>query len=208
MIRDQALAVSGLLSPVRDGPAVNTYQPPGIWEEASFGKKKYRQDTGEKLYRRSLYVFWRRIIAPTMFFDSASRQTCTVRSGRTNTPLHALQTLNGVTYVESARQLAQHILAEKIDQPSDQASGDNDRERIDRILQRVIARRASQDEQAILERGLERARKQFAQEPDAAIAFLSVGQSARDETIDASELAAWTSLCLAVLNFDETLNRE
>lgn len=208
MIRDQALAVSGLLSPVRDGPAVNTYQPPGIWEEASFGKKKYRQDTGEKLYRRSLYVFWRRIIAPTMFFDSASRQTCTVRSGRTNTPLHALQTLNGVTYVESARQLAQHILAEKIDQPSDQASGDNDRERIHRILQRVIARRASQDEQAILERGLERARKQFAQEPDAAIAFLSVGQSARDETIDASELAAWTSLCLAVLNFDETLNRE
>ena len=187
---------------------MNTYQPPGIWEEASFGKKKYRQDTGEKLYRRSLYVFWRRIIAPTMFFDSASRQTCTVRSGRTNTPLHALQTLNGVTYVESARQLAQHILAEKIDQPSDQASGDNDRERIDRILQRVIARRASQDEQAILERGLERARKQFAQEPDAAIAFLSVGQSARDETIDSSELAAWTSLCLAVLNFDETLNRE
>ena len=100
------------------------------------------------------------------------------------------------------------LLAEKLDHPSDQASGDNDRERIHRILQRVIARRASQDEQAILERGLERARKQFAQEPDAAVAFLSVGQSARDETIDASELAAWTSLCLAVLNFDETLNRE
>ena len=105
MLRDQALAVSGLLSPIDGGPAVNTYQPEGVWEEASFGNKKYARDSGDKLYRRSLYIFWRRIIAPTMFFDSASRQTCTVKEGRTNTPLHALQTLNNIAYVEAARAL-------------------------------------------------------------------------------------------------------
>ncbi len=107
MLRDQALAASGLLSSVRGGPSVNTYQPAGVWEDASFGKKTYRRDSGEKLYRRSLYTFWRRIIAPTMFFDNATRQTCTVKEGRTNTPLHALQTLNNTAYVEAARALAQ-----------------------------------------------------------------------------------------------------
>ncbi len=92
MLRDQALAVSGLLVRDFDGPGVNSYQPEGVWEEATFGNKKYTQDHGASLYRRSLYLFWRRIIAPTMFFDNASRQTCTVKALRTNTPLHALYT--------------------------------------------------------------------------------------------------------------------
>ncbi|NND99689.1 MAG: DUF1549 domain-containing protein [Pirellulaceae bacterium] len=140
MLRDQALAVSGLLSSVNEGPAVNTYQPPGIWEEASFGKKTYQQDTGEKLYRRSLYTFWRRIIAPTMFFDNATRQTCTVKTARTNTPLHALQTFNNVAYVEAARALAELALQ------SDATSAD---ERIDFILQRVLARGATEAEKTI-----------------------------------------------------------
>ena len=204
MIRDQALAVSGLLSEVSEGASVNTYQPKGVWEEASFGKKQYRQDSGEKLYRRSLYVFWRRIIAPTMFFDSASRQTCTVRTGRTNTPLHALQTLNGTTYVEASRELASSALREVV-APRDRSL---DEERLNWIIQRVLSRNANAQETEILLEALNRSRSRFSQSSDSALAFLSVGESPRDETIDQSELAAWTSLSLAILNFDETLNRE
>ena len=199
MIRDQALAASGLLSTVDSGPSVNTYQPPGIWEEASFGKKKYTQDSGEKLYRRSLYTFWRRIIAPTMFFDSASRQSCAVKASRTNTPLHALQTLNNTTYVESARSLAEKVLKSNVE---------SDAERIDQVTNRVLSRDASDAEQEILLRGLERTRDQFTTKPEAAEKLVSVGESARDESIDTVEHACWTALCLAVLNFDETLNQE
>jgi len=205
MLRDQALAASGLLSPVNGGPAVNSYQPQGVWEEASFGKKKYQQDTGEKLYRRSLYTYWRRIIAPTMFFDNASRQTCTVKASRTNTPLHALQTLNNTTYVEAARVLAQTILQqESLDVDPEQV----DASRIDKIMHRILARAASVPERKILLRGLNRTRQQLAAGSADAIALLSVGDSPRDETLDPRELAAWSNLCLAILNLDETLNRE
>ncbi len=215
MIRDQALAASGLLSNVTDGPSVNTYQPEGVWEEASFGKKQYRQDAGEKLYRRSLYVFWRRIIAPTMFFDNASRQTCTVRSGRTNTPLHALQTLNGTTYVEAARKLASWCLTQPIEADQTHPQQDEkglsevtDAYRINLVLNRLLARNANEREQAILQQGLNRSREQFSRDGESAVALISVGESTRDESILATEHAAWTSLCLAVLNLDETLNRE
>src|SRR6185437_233122 len=102
MLRDQALAASGLLVEQLGGPPVKPYQPPGIWEEATFGQIKYQQDHGEALYRRSLYVFWRRIVGPTLFFDTASRQICTVKESRTNTPLHALTVLNDITYNEAA----------------------------------------------------------------------------------------------------------
>src|SRR5690606_27976023 len=110
MIRDQALAVSGLLVRTIGGPPVNPYQPPGVWEEATFGNKQYQQDHGAKLYRRRLYTFWRRIVGPTIFFDSASRQTCTVNQTRTNSPLHALTALNAITYVEAARAMARRVL--------------------------------------------------------------------------------------------------
>src|SRR5207253_7534657 len=110
MIRDQALFASGLMTPALGGPPVKTYQPDGVWEEATFGNKRYQQDKGEALYRRSLYVFWRRIVGPTIFFDSANRQTCTVKNVITNTPLHALTTLNDTTYVEAARALAERAI--------------------------------------------------------------------------------------------------
>ncbi len=199
MLRDQALAASGLMSPVDGGPAVNTYQPAGVWEEASFGKKVYTQDSGEKLYRRSLYVFWRRIISPTMFFDNASRQACTVKSGRTNTPLHALLTLNETVYVESARMLAEKVL---------QSNFQDDSARINAVFSRVVSRPATADEQSVLLRGLQRARGQYAKVPDEPGKLLAIGESPRDETLDASEHAVWTGMCLAVLNLDETLNRE
>ena len=97
MIRDQALAASGLLVDKLGGPPVKPYQPAGVWEEATFGNSEYEQDQGDALYRRSLYTFWRRIVGPTKFFDAATRQTCTVKPTRTNTPLHALTTLNDST---------------------------------------------------------------------------------------------------------------
>lgn len=202
MLRDQALAASGLLSATANGPSINTYQPPGIWEEASFGKKQYQRDAGEKLYRRSLYVFWRRIIAPPMFFDSANRQVCEVKIHRTNTPLHALQLLNNVTYIEAARTLAETVLQSEI------AAEEVDQRRIDEVMLRLLARPASPQEFEILLAGLQQTRTQFAADPAAAIALISLGDSARDETLDPVEHAAWTSLCLAVLNLDETLNRE
>lgn len=200
MLRDQALAASGLLSPVRGGPAVNTYQPAGVWEEASFGKKAYQQDEGEKLYRRSLYAYWRRIIAPTMFFDNASRQTCTVKVSRTNTPLHALQTLNNIAYVEAARVLATQILQSN--------PLNDDSTRIDEVMMRVLGRNASPTEQEILLAGLNRNLEQIRGKESEAKALLSVGESQWDETLEPMELAAWTNLCLAVLNLDETLNHE
>ena len=110
MIRDQALAASGLLVDQLGGAPVHPYQPPGVWEETTFGLKKYPPDHGDDLYRRSVYTFWRRIVGPTMFFDTATRQTCTVKQSRTNTPLHALSTLNDTTYVEAARTMAQRVM--------------------------------------------------------------------------------------------------
>jgi hypothetical protein len=199
MLRDQALAAGGLLSSAGDGPAVNTYQPAGVWEEASFHNKTYQRDSGERLYRRSLYTFWRRIIAPTMFFDNASRQTCTVKVSRTNTPLHALQTLNNVAYVEAARVLAQDAIAGQCG---------SDAERTDFVMRRVIARPADPRERQVLLGGLERTRQQYAEQPEEALRLVSLGEFPRDPALDPIEHAAWTSLCLAVLNLDETLTRE
>ena len=204
MLRDQALAASGLLVHIQGGPPVNGYQPPGVWEEATFGKKVYHQDTGAALYRRSLYTFWRRIIAPTMFFDSASRQTCSVTPLRTNTPLHALLTMNDVTYVEAARVLAAATLQTAAAGPGEKL----DARRIDFVFRRLLARTATADEQQILQGGLDRARGQFAADPKAADALLAVGQSPRAAGLQPVEHASWTALCLAVLNLDETLTKE
>lgn len=199
MLRDQALAVSGLLTTRMGGPSVNVYQPPGVWEEATFGKKRYVQDHGEALYRRSLYIFWRRIIGPTVFFDNASRQTCTVKVFRTNTPLHALLTFNDVTYVEAARTLAQHVL---------QSSHETDRERLDDVFQRVLARPARDAEAEILLPGVNRARQEFIAAAESARELVAMGESPRDESLDVTDHAAWTALCLSVLNLDETLSKE
>ena len=199
MLRDQALAAAGLLVRRQGGPAVNSYQPPGVWEEATFGKKKYTQDHGAAVYRRSLYTFWRRIIAPTMFFDNASRQTCTVKPFRTNTPLHALLTLNDVTYVEAARALAQQLL---------QSDAPSDRERLDRAMLRLTARAASEQEARILLASLADSVKHYRERPQAAASLLSHGEHPRDEALDAAIHAGWTAACLALMNLDETLTKE
>lgn len=198
MIRDQALAASGLLVDKRGGVPVKPYQPVGVWRDVSFGKKTYKQDRGEALYRRSLYTFWRRIIGPTMFFDSAARQFCEVKQFRTNTPLHALATLNDVTYVEAARSLAQQILLAK----------KTDAARLTYAFERVLARSPSEREQTLLMASIQRLRRQFAKDVPAAKALLTVGESKREEKLDSVDHAAWASLCLGLLNTDEALTRE
>lgn len=198
MLRDQALAAAGLLVDQRGGPSVKPYQPPGIWEEATFGKKTYQQDHGDALYRRSLYVFWRRIVGPTTFFDAGARQVCTVKIARTNTPLHALVTLNDPAYVEAARVMAQRVLAFA---PKDSA-------RIAHAFRLATARAPTTAEQKILAARLAKLRLEFAADLPSAHALSATGEFARPESLAPAEHAAWTTLCLLILNLDETLSKE
>ncbi len=199
MLRDQALTLGGLLNQTIGGPPVKPYQPEGIWKEASFGFIKYDQDSGEDLYRRSLYTFWRRIVGPPVFFDSGARNVCEVKALRTNTPLHALTTLNDTTYAEAARGFAQRALTE-ID--------GNDSKRLRTAFQMATARTPNRTERKTLELALKKYRSHFKDDPRAALKLVSVGESERDENLDAAEHAAWSTVCLMLLNLDETLTKE
>jgi len=198
IMRDQALAASGLLDSLQGGGAVKPYQPEGIWEEATFGIIKYKQDHGNALYRRSLYTFWRRIVGPTMFFDNSARQVCDVRTLRTNTPLHALTTLNDISYVEAARVLAQRVLL----------SGQDDAERLNQLFVLALARPPLPEEKTLLMQRLDYLKDQYAADEKNANLLLKVGESPRDEKLDAREHAAWTALCQLVLNLDEAISKE
>jgi hypothetical protein len=198
MIRDQALAAAGLLVEQRGGLAVKPYQPPGIWEEATFGKKTYTPDKGDGLYRRSLYVFWRRIVGPTTIFDAGARQVCTVKVARTNTPLHALVTLNDPAYVEAARVMAQRVLADST----------VDAARLTAAFRLATARAPTVAEAKILTTRLAKLRTDFAADPTAAGELAGIGEYARPESLAPAEHAAWTTLCLLILNLDETLSKE
>lgn len=198
MIRDNALAVSGLLVPVSGGPPVRPWQPPGVWEEATFGNVKYVRSTGDGLYRRSLYTFWRRIVGPTMFFDSPSRSVCTVKPVRTNTPLHALTTLNDTAMVEAARALAVRVLR----------AASPPRDRIGRLFQFALSRDPKESEATVLLAGLDRSTARFAADPEAARTFLTEGEYRAPEDIDPVECAAWTVAALTILNLDETITLE
>jgi hypothetical protein len=199
MIRDQALAASGLLVSNLGGPPVKPYQPDGVWEEATFGNRRYQQDHGAALYRRSLYTFWRRIIGPTEFFDNATRQTCVVKPGRTNSPLHALLTLNDATYVEAARALAERVLLE---------AGPAPEARIERAFRLVLARRPSAAEMAVFVASHARLTREFARDRKAAEQHLKVGESPRNACLDPLEHAVFTVLGEAILNLDEALTKE
>jgi hypothetical protein len=199
MIRDQALAASGLFVGTMGGPPVKPYQPTGVWEEMSFGNIRYEQDHGSKLYRRSLYTFWRRTIGPTMLFDTPSRQFCTVRHARTNTPLQALATLNDVTYVEAARALAERVLTSDADTPE---------KRVTLAFRLLTSRPPYARELPVLVASIERLQKQYADDADAAKKLIETGESKRDQQLDPATLAAYTSLALVVMNLDETLTNE
>ena len=199
MLRDQALAVSGLLVDKVGGPPVRPYQPPGLWEDFSFNQIKYTQDKGENLYRRSLYTFWRRSIGPPNMFDTPARQVCTVRQSRTNTPLHALTLLNDTIYVEAARKFAERILKE---------GGKTPDERMSYAFRAATSRSPSVAERNVLVAGFDRALKQFQGDREAALKLLSVGESKRDETLDVIELAATTAMANTIMNLDEVIAKE
>tara|TARA_Y100000589_G_scaffold92158_1_gene87000 strand:- start:807 stop:3044 length:2238 start_codon:yes stop_codon:yes gene_type:complete len=199
MLRDNALAASGILVPKIGGSPVNTYQPEGVWEEASFGKKRYSRDNGEKLYRRGLYTFWRRIIAPPAFFDNSNRQTCTVKPFRTNTPLHALYMFNDVSFVEASRALAEMAMT---------TTKENDLDRLDFIFKRLLARSPIPTEQDIILKSLNRSRQSYTKDPGSASEFLSIGERPVNDKLDPIEHAAWTATSLAIMNLDEAVTKQ
>ena len=199
MIRDQALAVSGTLSPRMGGPGTKPYQPENIWEVVGVGIQVYRPDKGENLYRRSLYNYWRRMAPPASLdlFNAPSREVSCVRRDRTNTPLQALVSLNDPQFVEASRQLAQRtLLAEKADDSRLQAAAE-----------RVLARPLKAPELAILCDSLAKLRKHYTAQPTDAEALLKVGDAPADPSLPKPELAAWTMLCSQLLNLDEVLNK-
>lgn len=200
-IRDHALAVSGLLNAEVGGAGVKPYQPANIWNEVSLnGGLRYRQDKGEKLYRRSMYTYWKRSspMPNMLIFDAPSREKCVIQRQRTNTPLQALVTLNDPQFLEAARALAERLI--KSDR-SDTAA------RIDLCYQLSVSRPAAPREVEILTRLFEKNLAMFKAKTEEAKQFLAAGESPRDETIDATEHAAWMVVAQTILNLDESLTR-
>lgn len=203
MIRDAALAASGLLSPKMFGPGVKPYQPEAIWSIVGLpggNTRDYEQSSGEDLYRRTIYSFWKRMAPPPNMetFNAPSREVCTVRRERTNTPLQALVTLNDPQFVEAARQLATSALQETAGDPSDV---------IEFVARRVLARSFNEAEQEILLADQGQFRQYYQAHPNDALALISVGESELNEQTDPAELAAWTMVCNQVMNLDEALNK-
>ena len=200
-IRDHALAVSGLLNPEVGGTGVKPYQPANIWNEVSLnGGLRYRQDKGEKLYRRSMYTYWKRSspMPNMLIFDSPSREKCVIQRQRTNTPLQALVTLNDPQFLEAGRALAQRLIKSGDDEAS---------KRIDLGYRLATARPAKTKEIEILTKLFEKNLARFRGNPAAAKEFLAVGESPRDESIDPAEHAAWMVIAQTIMNLDESLTR-
>lgn len=196
-LRDQALAISGLLVNQMGGPGVKPYQPPKVWSDYSLGKIKYKRDQGDKLYRRSVYTFWRRSVAPTLFFDNPARQACAVRPSLTNTPLHALTMLNDVTFIEAARVLAEKVIKD----------GGEPSERIEKAFKMATAREPNERELATLLRSLDGLLEQYQTDPAGAKKLVEAGEAPHDESLDAVEVAAYASLMNAILNLDEVVTK-
>lgn len=202
-IRDSALAVSGLLVQKIGGPSVKPYQPPGVWSAVAMPEsntKLYKQDTGENLYRRSMYTFWKRAAPPPSLeiLNAPTRETCTVRRELTDTPLQALVTLNDPQFVEAARALAQRTIKE---------GGNTFDSRLDYITQRLLARPFRPEEKSVSKSAFEDLQSFYTAHPDDAQKLLKVGDSRRDESINPAQHAAWTMLINQLLNLDEALNK-
>ena len=201
VLRDWALAGSGLLAKRVGGTPVFPYQPEKVWEALAVNKNRnfdYPKSEGDELYRRSLYTFWRRTIGPVNMFDSSNRQACSVKPGRTSTPLHALTTLNDPTWVEASRVLAQKVMEEK--EALD--------ERLQYAFRLITAGRPSSLNLEILGDIYEEQLEVFMENPNEAKQLLSVGESKRDEQFSLAEHAALTTTCLGILNLDQALSRE
>ncbi|MGL4512445.1 MAG: DUF1553 domain-containing protein [Lacipirellulaceae bacterium] len=203
MVRDQALASSGLLVEKLGGPSVKPYQPEGIWEAVTMPGSdtyKYERDRGEALYRRSMYTFWKRSAPPAMLetFNAPSRESCVVQRERTNTPMQALVTLNDPQFVEAARVLAEKAI---------EGAGPDPGERLEWISRRVLARPLLADESAPVLAMVTRLTKHYSEHPDDAEKLAAVGEAPRAAGAPAGDVAAWTLAASTVMNLDEALNK-
>ncbi len=203
MIRDLALAASGLLVDRIGGPSVKVYQPPGLWEAVAMEEsntRAYTQDMGDALHRRSLYTFWKRAAPhPAMeTFNAPTREECCVNRERTNTPLQALVAMNDPQFVEAARHLAARAVRE---------GGADAGRRLDAMAMRVLSRPLGPREREAMERGARELMRRYEADPKAAEALLRVGERPADASATPAELAAWTLVASQFFNLDEALNK-
>jgi hypothetical protein len=197
-IRDSALAVSGLLSHRIGGPSVRPYQPSGLWEASGTGKH-YTQDKGEKLYRRSLYTFWKRTLPPPnmLTFDATTREVCTARRETTTTPLQALVLLDDTQFVEAARVLAERLVQEL---PQDVDA------RILKAFRLATGRKPAPREQDILRRLYQEQLALFEKDTGAAATFLKTGEHSVEHSLPKEQVAATTVLASTLMNMGEFVN--
>ncbi len=199
-VRDNALAISGLLVPTIGGPSVKPYQPAGYWDFLNFPLRTYGADKGEKLYRRGMYTWWQRtFLNPSLLaFDAPSREECTATRVQSNTPQQALTLLNDVTYVEAARVFAERILKE---------GGSTDADRLQWAFARALSRPAKQPEVDVLTELLDKHRTTFAPDPAEAKKLIAMGEYRAASDVAAIEQAAWTNVARTILNLHETITR-
>ena len=200
-IRDNALAISGLLVRKVGGPSVKPYQPAGLWEDVTVERRgKYVADTGEGLFRRGMYTFWKRTCPPPAMvsFDAPNREVCVARRSRTNTPLQALVLLNDPTYIEAARVFASDVL---------KSGGTDQLARLNYAYRKALARDIRPEEVPAMQELLELARSDFAEDANRVDAYLSVGTVGISGETPKLELAVWTVACSAILNLDETITK-
>jgi hypothetical protein len=201
ILRDVALGASGLLDDRVGGAPVYPYQPDQIWESLAITKERdftYPTSSGKDLYRRSLYTFWRRTVGPANMFDAANRQVCKVRQNITNTPLHALTTLNDPTWAEAARVLAARSME----------AGKTTEERLNHAYRRVLGRSLTDRDRALLGKAFDRQLAIYQADPAAAAEVVAIGSAPKNEKLNPVEHAAFTAVCLILLNLDEALTRE
>lgn len=198
-VRDDALAIAGLLNPKVGGPSVKPYQPPGFWAMLNFPVRDWQADKNADQYRRGMYTYWCRSFPhPSMTaFDAPSREECTNDRPRSSTPLQALVLLNDPTYVEASRVFAANILK----------AGATTSERVNAAYRRALSRNAKPEEIKVLESLLEKHRVEFKKDPEGAKKLLGVGIAPLPKDVDAAVLAAWTSVCRVILNLHEAVTR-
>jgi len=196
------LSVSGLLVPTFGGPAVKPYQPGGLWNVVAItgsNTRVFKQDTGSALYRRSLYTFWKRTSPPPSMaaFNAPTREQCTVRRERTNTPLQALVLMNDPQFVEAARHLAELAIE----------SADNNDARAAWMLERVLAKPADDRDRDDLAKLVGAFSERFQKRPEAAKKLMESGDSKPNPDIEMAQLAAWTMAANALMNRDDFINK-
>lgn len=201
ILRDWALAASGIVKLGIGGAPVYPYQPDAVWEALAITKERdftYPASKGPDLHRRSLYTFWRRTVGPSNMFDASNRQTCRVRALPTSTPLHALTMLNDPTWVEAARMLAQKVMK----------SSSRPEDWLRNAFERVVCRQPTARELALLGNALEAQRAIYTLDKESARKFLNTGESPGDAALPADTHAALAAVCLGILNLDEAMTRE